>query len=73
MSDDESRNIEQHLNYACVLIVIFNTRLFDFRKNEKNKESFIFEVDLKYSPEQHERDVEYSLALEIMTIEHEIA
>ena len=60
------------MNYADGRIVIFNTVLFDHRENEEDKNSFIFEVDLEYPPELHERDDDYSLAPEVMTIEPEI-
>ena len=70
--DDECRNMEQLLNYAEGRIAIFDTGLFDHRENKKNKKSFILEVDLEYPPEQHERDDDYLLAPEVMTIVPEI-
>ena len=72
MSDDECRNSEQLLNYTDGRIAIFDTGLFNHRENEKDKKRFIFEVDLKYPPELHERDDDYPLALKVMTIEPEI-
>ena len=39
---------------------------------KKSKKSFILEVDLKYTPELHERDNNYLLAPEVMTIEPKI-
>ena len=72
VTDDECRNMEQLLNYADGRIAIFDTGLFDHRENEKDKKSFILEVDLKYPPELHERDDDYPLAPEVMTIEPEI-
>ena len=72
MSDDTCRNIEQLLNYADGRIAIFDTGLFDHRENEKDKKSFILEVGLEYPPELHERDNDYPLAPEVMTIELEI-
>ena len=72
VSDDECRNLEQLINYADGRIAIFNTGLFDHWKNEEYKKSFIFEVDLEYPPQLHERDDDYPLAPEVMTIEPEI-
>ena len=60
------------LNYTDGRIVIFDTGLFDHRENEDDKMSFIFEVDMEYQPELHERDDDYPLAPEVMTIEPEI-
>ena len=60
------------LNYADKRMAIFDTGLFDHRENEEDKKSFIFEVDMEYPPELHERDDEYPLAPEVMTIEPEI-
>ena len=71
-SQDECRDMGQLLNYADGRIAIFDTGLFDHRENEENKMSFIFELDLEYPPEVHERDDDYPLATEIVTIEPEI-
>ena len=71
VSDGDCRNIKQLLNYADGRIAIFDTGLFDHRENEYKK-SFILEVDLEYQPELHERDDDYPLAPEVMTIEPEI-
>ena len=60
------------LNYKVGRMAIFDTGLFDHRENEEDKKSFIFEVDLEYPPELHERDDDYPLALEVMTTEPEI-
>ena len=46
VSDDECRNMEQLLNYADFRIAIFDTGLFIHWENDKNKNSFILEVDL---------------------------
>ena len=72
MSDDECRNIKQLLNYANARIGIFDTRLFDHLENEEDNTSFIPEVDLKYPPILHERDDDYPLALEVITIKPEL-
>ena len=53
-------------------IAIFDNGLFDHPENEVDKNSFIFEVDIEYPPGLHERDDEYLLAPEVMTIEPEI-
>ena len=63
----------QLLNYADGRIAIFDTGLFDHRDNEEDKKCFILEVDLEYPPELHERDDDYPLAPEVMTIEPEIS
>ena len=72
MSDDESCNMEQLLNYADGRIAIFDYGLFDYRENEEDKKSFISKVDLEYPPELHERDEDYPLTPEVLTIEFEI-
>ena len=69
VSDDECRNLEQLLNYADGRIAIFITGLLAHRKNQEETKSFIFEVDLKYPPELNERDDDYLLVPEVMTIE----
>ena len=57
------------LNYADGRMAIFNTGLFDHRENEEDKKRFIFEVDMEYPPGLNERDDDYPLAPEVMTIE----
>ena len=71
VSHKECRNLEQLLNYAIGRSAIFDTGLFDHQENEDNKKSFILEVYLEYPPELHERDDDYPLAPEVMTIEPE--
>ena len=44
VSDDKCRNIEQLLNYADGSISIFDTGLFDHKKNEKDKKSYILRL-----------------------------
>ena len=72
MSNDESRHTQQLLNYADGRIAIFNTGLFVYWENEKDKKCFILEVDYEYQPELNERNDKYILASEVMTIEPEI-
>ena len=72
VTDDECRNIKQLLNYPDGRFAIFDTGLFDHRKNQKDKISFILEVDLEYPFDLHERGDDYPLVQEIMTIEPEI-
>ena len=72
VSDVEFRNMEQLLNYADNRIAIFDTGLFDHRDNEEDTQSFILEVEMEYPPELHERDDDYPLAPNVMTIEPEI-
>ena len=52
-------------------MAIFDTGLFDQREKEEDKKCFILEVDLEYPLELHERDDDYPLAPEVMTIEPE--
>ena len=72
LSEQECQDIKLRLNAADCRITIFDLGMFDNREIEKDKKSFIFEVDLEYPPELHERDDDYLLASEIITIEPEI-
>ena len=72
VSDDKCRNVEQLLNYTDVRIAIFDTGLFDHRENDKNKKSFILEVDFKYPPKLLKQDDDYLFASVVITIEPEI-
>ena len=72
LSEDECRDMGFLLNFADGRMAIFDTGVFDHRENENDKKSFILEVDLEYLPELHERDDDYPLAPEVMTIEPEI-
>ena len=72
LSEEECRNMGLLLNYADCRIAIFDTGLFDHRENEEDKNSFILEEDLDYPPELHERDDDYLLAPEVMTIGPEV-
>ena len=71
VSVNECRAMEQQLNFPDGSIAIFDLGLFDHRVLDEKK-SFIFEVDLEYPPKLHERDDDYPLAPEVMTIEAEI-
>ena len=72
VSQDECREIEFLMNYADGRIAIFDLGIFNHRVTEEEKKSFIFEVDLQYPPEIHDRDDDYPLAPNVMTIEPEI-
>ena len=71
VSLEECRNMEQTINFVDGRIAIFDLGIFDHRVLDEKK-SFILEVDLKYLPELHDRDDDYPLAPEVMTIEPEI-
>ena len=62
LSQNECRDMGIVLNHADGRMAIFDTGLFDHRENEKDKMSFILEVDLDYPPELHVRDDDYPLA-----------
>ena len=47
LSQDECRDIGLLLNYVDGRVAIFDIGLFDHRKNEQDKKSLIFEVDMK--------------------------
>ena len=64
--------MELLLNYADGRIDIFDLGLFNYRVTDDEKNSFIFEVDLENPPELHDREDDYPLAPEVMTIEPEI-
>ena len=68
---DKCRSMKQQLNFADGCIDIFDLELFDHRVLDEKK-SFVFEVDLKYTPELQERDDDYPHAPEMITIEPEI-
>ena len=71
VSQDQCRTMEQTLNFADGPIAMFDLGIFDHRVLDEEK-SFIFEVDLEYPPTLHERNDDYLLAPEVMTIEPEI-
>ena len=60
------------LNYADGRMAIFDTGLFNHWENEEDKKRFILEVNMEYPPELHERDDDYPLVQEVMTIVLEI-
>ena len=60
------------MNYADGRIAIFDTGLFDHQKNETDKTSLVLEVDFEYPPKLHERDDDYPLDPEVITIKPEI-
>ena len=64
--------MELLINYAAGRIAIFDLGVFNHRVTDEEKKSFIFDVDLEYPPELHDRDDDYPLAPEVMTIEPEI-
>ena len=63
--------MELLMNDADGSIAIFDFDIFYHRMTDKDKTSFIFDVDLEYPPELHDRDDDYPLALEVMTIDPE--
>ena len=71
VSQDKCREIELLLNYVDGRIAIFDLCLFNQRVMDEKK-SFIFEIDLEYPPELHDRDDDYPHAPEVMTITPEI-
>ena len=72
VSQDECREMELLMNYADGRIANFDLGLFNYRVTDEEKKSFIFEVHLEYPAEHHDRDDDYPLAPEVMTIEPEI-
>ena len=72
VNQDECREIKLLMNYADGRIAIFDFGLFNYRVRDKEKKSLIFEMDLEYLAELHNRDDDYPLAQEVMTMEPEI-
>ena len=68
----EWREMELLMNYADGRIAIFDLGVFNHRVTDEEKKSFIFDMDLEYQPELHDRDNDYLLAPEVITIEPEI-
>ena len=55
VSEEECRNMEQQLNFANGRISIFDVAQIDYRENEEDRKSFIFDVDLEYPLEPRAR------------------
>ena len=72
VSQEECRNMGLLLNYVDGRMAMFDTGMFDHRVNKEEKTSYILEVDLEYPTELHERDDDYPITPEVMTIEPEI-
>ena len=72
LSQDECRDMGLLLSYADGRIAIFDIGLFDHPENDEDTASFILEVDVEYLLELFERDDDYPLAPDVMTIEPEI-
>ena len=73
LSQNKCRDMELLLNYGDGRIAIFDTGILNYRENNPDKKILILKVELKYLPEQHERDDDYLLAPEVMKIEPNIA
>ena len=71
VSADECCTMKQQLNFADGRIAIFDQGLFDHRVLDEKK-CFIFVVDLEHPPEPHERDDDYPLAPDVITIETKV-
>ena len=54
---DEYGKMELLMNNADGCIVIFDLGLINNGGTDEEKKSFIFEVDLKYPPELHDREM----------------
>ena len=63
--------LSSNLNLQTDALPLIDLGLFDHRVLNKTK-SFIFKIDLEYSPELNEQDDDYPLAPKVMTIEPEI-
>ena len=72
VSQDECREMELLKNNADGRIAILDLGVFNHRVTDEEKKKFNFEVDLEYPSELHDRNDNYLLAPEVMTIEPEI-
>ena len=72
VSKNKYRDMGLLLNYEEGCIAIVDTRLFDHKENEKKNKCFIFKVDSEYPPKLSEREDNYPLAPEVITINPQI-
>ena len=69
VSQDERREMELLLKDATGRIAIFDVGLFNHRVTDKENKSLIFEVDLEYLSDLHDRVDDCPLAPQVMTID----
>ena len=72
LSEYECNEMGLLLNNKTNRIAIFDSGLFDHRENENYKQSFIFDIDLEYSPKLHNRDDDYPLGPKMITIKPDV-
>ena len=71
LSQERCFDIGLRFNYAYSRMVIFDTISVNNRNNKKYNKRFILKENLKYALELYERNDDYLLAPEVMTIEPE--